>query len=113
MTKTQTSPYDVAEHLRNPEEMAAYLEASLEDANGDAAFIAKALGDIARAKGMSQVALDAGLSRESLYKALSGERNPTFDTILKVVRALGLQLHAEALVVREPGGEYDADEAVK
>jgi probable addiction module antidote protein len=96
MSKTATSRFDVAEHLRTPEEMAAYLEASLEEANGDAAFIAKALGDIARAKGMSQVARDAGLSRESLYKALSGERIPSFDTILKIVAALGLKLHAEA-----------------
>jgi probable addiction module antidote protein len=96
MKKTETSRYDVAEHLRTPEEMAAYLEACLEEANGDAAFIAKALGDIARAKGMSQVARDTGLSRESLYKALSGERTPSFDTILKVVSALGLKLHAEA-----------------
>jgi probable addiction module antidote protein len=63
---TQTTRYDVAEHLRTPEEMAAYLEASLEEANGDAGFIAKALGDITRAKGMPQVARDAGLSRESL-----------------------------------------------
>jgi probable addiction module antidote protein len=69
MTKIATTHYDVAEHLRNPEEMAAYLEACFEEADGDAAFIAKALGDIARAKGMSQVAQDAGLSRESLYKA--------------------------------------------
>ncbi len=96
MKKTTTSSYDVAEHLRTPEEMAAYLEACMEEADGDAAFIAKSLGDIARAKGMSQVARDAGLSRESLYKALSGERTPTFDTILKVVSALGLKLHAEA-----------------
>ena len=96
MSKTRTSRYDVAEHLRTPEEMAAYLEASLEEAKGDAAFIAKALGDIARAKGMAKVAEDAGLSRESLYKALSGERSPGFDTILRVVRALGLELHAGA-----------------
>ena len=96
MTKTATSPYDVAEHLRTREEMAAYLEASIEEADGDAAFVAKALGDIARARGMAQVALDAGLSRESLYKALSGERNPTFDTVLKVIDALGLKLRAEA-----------------
>ena len=99
MSKTKTSRYDVAEHLRTPEEMASYLEACLEEANGDAAFIAKALGDIARAKGMSQVARDAGLSRESLYKALSGERTPGFDTILKVIGALGLKLHAEAIPV--------------
>ncbi|WP_347888117.1 addiction module antidote protein [Nitrosomonas europaea] len=96
MAKTTTSRYDIAEHLRTPDEMAAYLEACLEEADGDAAFIAKALGDIARAKGMTQVANDAGLSRESLYKALSGERSPSFDTILKVVNALGLKLHAEA-----------------
>ena len=96
MGKTTTTRYDVAEHLRTSEEMAAYLEACLEEADGDAAFVAKALGDIARAKGMTQVARDSGLSRESLYKALSGERIPSFDTILKVVSALGLSLHAEA-----------------
>ena len=96
MRKTKTTRYDVAEHLRTPEEMAAYLEACLDVAKGDAAFIAKALGDIARARGMAQVARDAGLSRESLYKALSGERSPDFDTILKVVNALGLRLHAES-----------------
>ena len=96
MAKTATTRYDVAEHLRTPKEMAAYLEACMEDANGDAAFIAKALGNIARAKGMAQVARDAGLSRESLYKALSGERAPGFDTILKVIGALGLKLHAQA-----------------
>jgi len=95
-TKTKTTRYDVAEHLRTPEEMAAYLEACIEEANGDATFVAKALGDIARAKGMAQVARDAGLSRESLYKALSGDRSPGFDTILKVVDALGLKLHARA-----------------
>lgn len=76
--------------------MAAYLEACLDEADGDAALVAKALGGIARAKGMSQVARDAGLSRESLYKALLGEKSPRFDTILKVVAALGLKLHAEA-----------------
>ncbi len=97
MSKTKTTRYDVAEHLRTQEEMTAYLEACFEEAKGDAAFIAKALGDIARAKGMSQVARDAGLSRESLYKALSGERTPTFDTILKVIGALGFRIHAEPL----------------
>ena len=95
MAKTKTTKYDVSEHLRTSEEMAAYLEACIEEANGDAAFIAKALGDIARAKGMSQVARDAGLSRESLYKALSGERSPGFDTVLKVMGALGISLRAE------------------
>jgi probable addiction module antidote protein len=102
MSKTVTSRYDVAEHLRTPEEMAAYFEACLDEADGDAAFIAKALGDIARAKGMALVARDAGLSRESLYKALSGERSPDFETILRVVGALGLKLHAE--VARENVG---------
>ena len=97
MEKTRTSRYDVAEHLRTPEDMAAYLEACFEEADGDASFIAKALGDIARAKGMSQVAREAGLSRESLYKALSGERTPGFDTILKVIGALGLKLQAKAV----------------
>ncbi|HON48288.1 MAG: putative addiction module antidote protein [Kiritimatiellae bacterium] len=98
--RTKTTRYDVAEHLRTPEEMAAYLEACMEEANGDATFVAKALGDIARAKGMAQVARDAGLSRESLYKALSGDRSPGFDTILKVVDALGLKLHARAAGTR-------------
>ena len=97
MAQTKTTRYDVAEHLRTPDEMAAYLEAVLEEFEGDANLIAKALGDIARAKGMSQVARDAGLSRESLYKALSGERSPGFGTVLKVLKALGLKLHAEAL----------------
>lgn len=94
--KTETVPYDVAEQLRSPEEMAAYLDAWLSDAPDDVAGIARALGDIARAKGMTQVARDAGLSRESLYRALSAEGNPSFATILKVARALGLRLHAEA-----------------
>jgi probable addiction module antidote protein len=96
MPKTKTTRYDVAQHLRTPKEMAAYLEACLEEADGDAGFIAKALGDIARAKGMAQVARDAGVSRESLYKALSGDRSPDFETILKVVNALGIRLHAKA-----------------
>ncbi|MBX3265746.1 MAG: putative addiction module antidote protein [Acidobacteria bacterium] len=97
MPKIKTTRYDSAVYLETPEDMAAYLEACLEIADGDAAFVAKALGNIARAKGMTQVAKDAGLSRESLYKALSGERVPTFDTILKVISALGLKLHAEPL----------------
>lgn len=96
MPKTKTSRYDVAEHLRTPKEMAAYLEACLEESDNDAAFIAKSLGDIARAKGMAQVARDSGLSRESLYKALSGDRSPDFETILKILNALGIRLHAKA-----------------
>jgi probable addiction module antidote protein len=94
--RTKTTPYDVAEHLRTPEEMAAYLDAWLEEAPDDAAGIAKALGNIARAKGMTQVAKDAGLSRESLYRALSADGNPSFSTVLKVARALGVKLHAAA-----------------
>ena len=90
----KTLPYDVAETLRTPDEMAAYLEACIEEADGDAAFIAKALGDISRAQGMTQIARQTGLSRESLYKALSGDRSPSFDTVLKVVSALGLKLSA-------------------
>jgi len=90
----KTLPYDVAETLRTPDEMAAYLEACIEEADGDAAFIAKALGDIARAQGMTQIARQTGLSRESLYKALSGDRSPNFDTVLKVMTALGLKLSA-------------------
>ncbi|MGB5135912.1 MAG: addiction module antidote protein [Prochlorococcaceae cyanobacterium] len=92
--KVTTSPYEVAEHLRTPEEIAAYLEACIEEADGDVAFIAKALGDIARAQGMTKVAKDSGLSRESLDKALPGDRSPSFETILKVVSALGLKLGA-------------------
>ena len=92
---TRTTPYDVAEHLRTPEEMAAYLDAWLEEAPDDASGIAKALGDIARATGMTQVALDAGLSRESLYRALSADGNPSFATVLKVAPALGVKFHAE------------------
>jgi probable addiction module antidote protein len=96
VTKTKTVPYDVAEQLRTPEEMAAYLDAWLEEAPDDASGIARALGDIARAKGMSQVAKEAGLSRESLYRALSADGNPSFATVLKVARALGVKLHAAA-----------------
>lgn len=92
MAKTQTRPWDVVEHLETEEDMAAYLEAALDDGNPQ--LVAAALGDIARAKGMSDVAREAGLGRESLYKALSPEGNPELATVLKVVRALGLQLHA-------------------
>jgi probable addiction module antidote protein len=94
--KTKTMAYDVAQQLRTPEEMAAYLDAWLEEAPDDAVGIARALGDIARAKGMTQVAKDAGLSRESLYRALSADGNPSFATVLKVAKALGVKLHAEA-----------------
>lgn len=87
--------WDSAEHLKTDEDMVLYLQACLEEAGDDAAFIAKALGTIARAKGMTQLARETGLGRESLYKALSGEGNPSFATILKVMRALDIKLHAE------------------
>jgi probable addiction module antidote protein len=92
MAKTVTTPWDPADHLRTDEDMAAYLDAALEE--GDPNLVAAAPGDIARAKGMTQVAREAGLGRESLYKALPPAGNPEFATILKVVAALGLQLHA-------------------
>ncbi len=94
MARTKLKKWDSAAHLRSEEDMALYLEACLEEAGDDAAFVAKALGTVARAKGMSQLARDTGLGRESLYKALSGEGNPSFATILKVTRALGIKLHA-------------------
>ena len=93
--KVKTSAYDVAEHLRTPEEMAFYQDAWLGEAPDDVSGIARALGDIARAKGMSLVAKEAGLSRESLYRALSEGGNPSFATVLKVARALGVRLHAQ------------------
>jgi len=93
-TRTKTLPWDAAEHLETEEDMAAYLEAALEE--GDASLVAAALGDIARAKGMTEIARQTGLGRESLYKALSPEGNPELATILKVVCSLGLSLHAKA-----------------
>ena len=101
MPKTATTLWDPAEHLKTEDDMAAYLEAALEE--GDPNLIAAALGDIARAKGMTQVAKDAGLGRESLYKALSPAGNPAFGTILKVVAALGLQLHASPAPAKSAG----------
>jgi probable addiction module antidote protein len=89
--------WDSAEHLQTPEDIAMYFEACLEEGGDDAAFIAKALGNIARAHGMTQLATDTGLGRESLYKALSGDGNPSFETILKVTRALGLQFRVERM----------------
>jgi len=95
-SRTRTARFDVAEYLRTPEEMAAYLDAWLDEAPEDVAGIARALGDVARAKGMAQVARDSGLSRESLYRALSANGNPSLATVLKVARALGIRLHAAA-----------------
>jgi probable addiction module antidote protein len=90
MAKAKTVPWDSAAHLKTDQDIANYLEAVFED--GDPGLIAHALGVIARAKGMTQIAQAAGLGRESLYKALSPEGNPEFATVLKVMRALGLKL---------------------
>lgn len=88
------SRWDVADYLDTEEDMALYLDACLEDDPGDGSLIRIALGDIARARGMTQLAHDTGLTREGLYKALSTEGNPAFSTIFKVIRALGVKLHA-------------------
>ena len=94
MTKTKTTAWDAADHLKTQADVVAYLEAAFED--GDPAVVAAALGDIARAKGMTKIAQRAGLGRESLYKALSQDGNPELATVLRVVRALGLRLQAVA-----------------
>ena len=90
----QTKPWDAAEYLDTPEMIAAYLDAAMED--GDPSVISAALGDIARARGMTQIARETGMSRESLYRALSPEGNPEFATVLRVMRALGIKLRAHA-----------------
>ncbi len=88
--------YDVADYLKTDEDMALYLEACFEEAGDDAAFIATALGHIARAKGMTDIAAATGLTREGLYRTLSKDGNPSFSAILKVMKALGLRLRPEA-----------------
>lgn len=88
--KVKTRPFDAVNYLKTEDDMAMYLEAALED--GHPAVVAAVLGDIARAKGMTNVARKAGLGRESLYKALSASGNPELGTVLKVIRALGLEL---------------------
>ena len=88
------SKWDSAEHLKSEEDIALYLSACFEEAADDSQFIAKALGNVARARGMTQLALDTGLGRESLYKALSGDGNPSFETVLRVTHALGFKLNA-------------------
>ena len=94
MGGTKTTPFDVVDYLKTEEDMLAYLDAVLEE--NDPALLAMALGDVARAKGMTLVAREAGLGRESLYKALSPEGNPELGTIMKVMRSLGLRLHVSA-----------------
>jgi probable addiction module antidote protein len=89
------SHYDSADYLKTDEDMALYLDACIEDDPGDGSLIRTALGSIARAKGMSQLARDTGISREGLYRALSIDGNPEFSTVMKVIRALGVKLHAE------------------
>lgn len=96
--------WDAAEHLHTDEDMALYLDACFDEDPGDGSLIRAALGDIARARGMSQLARDTGMAREGLYKALSAEGNPEFATVMKVVRALGLRLHAETAVMKESHG---------
>ncbi len=86
---TQTYPWDASDHLETKEDIVAYLEAALED--GDPSLVAAALGDIARSKGMTQIARETGLGRESLYKGLSIEGNPEFATVIKVLQAIGLR----------------------
>lgn len=86
--------WDVVEHLQSEEEMALYLEACFAEDPGDGSLIRAALGDLARARGMAQLARDTGLTREGLYKALSKDGNPEFSTVVKVIHALGLRLHA-------------------
>lgn len=90
MSNIKTRPFDMANYLNSEEEIAEYLSQVLED--NDPAELAAALGDIARARGMTQLARDTGLSRESLYKSLSGERAPSSDTLFKVIHAMGFKL---------------------
>jgi len=90
--KETFSRYDTADYLKSEKAIVAYLEACMEEAGDDAAFIAHALGNVARARGMGQLAKDTGLTREGLYKALNKDGNPSFATVLKVMKALGLNL---------------------
>jgi len=90
MSSIKTRPFDTVHYLTSDEAVAEYLQAAMDD--GDTALLAAVLGDIARARGMTHLARDTGLSRESLYKSLSGERSPSSDTLFKVMKALGFQL---------------------
>ena len=91
--KLGIQPFDAAQYLQSDADCAAYLQACLEQAPDDAAVFAKALGDVARARGMMQLAKDTGLTREGLYKALGERGNPSFSTVIKVMSALGLQIN--------------------
>ena len=90
--KTRTTPWDAAEYLNTPREVALYLQAALDE--GDSALVSAALGDIARSKGMRLVAHETGLGRESLYKSLSKNGNPELATVIAVLNAVGLKLRA-------------------
>lgn len=92
--KEEFKPYDVVDYLDTPEDMAGYLDACLKEDQGDGALVLKALGNIARAHGMTQISQDMGMDMDSLSKALSNEGNPDLETIMKVIKALGLKLHA-------------------
>lgn len=96
MKRVKTSRFDVTDYLKTPEDCAAYLEASMDEAPGDVAFLAEALGDVARAHGMARVAKKAGVSRESLYRSLSAEGNPELETVLRVAKSLGVRLAFKA-----------------
>ena len=91
MAKIKTRPYDAAAYLTNKEDCALYLQAVIDESEGDPAMIVTALGEIARARGMMQLASETGISREGLYKALSPEGNPSFATVMKVCKALALK----------------------
>lgn len=91
----ETTPWDAADYLDTPARIVAYLEAAFED--GDPALVAAAIGDVARAKGMSHVARETGLAREALYRGLSDKGNPQLSTVLEVLRSLGLRLSVEAV----------------
>src|SRR5215207_6088992 len=103
MTTIKTRTWDAAEHLDSPEAIAAYLSAAMED--GDPQLITAAIGDVARARGMTQLARDTGLSRESLYRALSTEGHPEFSTVIKVLEAFGVRLDARP-IEEEPVKQY-------
>lgn len=102
MVKATFSAYDTADYLKTEEDIALYMEAVMEEGDDDPHFIAQALGDVARARNMSQLARETGLTREGLYKALSGEGNPSFATVTKVARALGLRLSFQPAVKPAP-----------
>lgn len=102
MSELKTRPYDAIAYLETDEECALYLQAVIDESDGDPAVVVEALGEIARARGMTQLARDTGLTREGLYKALRRDANPSFSTVMKVSRALGLRLSAMPFKHPEP-----------